>query len=173
MVVFALRFKTVITCSLLLGGVGIYKLAAVVDDRFNRDVSFSTDFGFQPANGRALGRIYLFHGLRASSAYWRQDPYNILTFALRHSGYELIAVDLPYVRRAHFVDSGELYCTAFRSSIQRIITAVDAKHGKALQQLALGVSWGGLHAMIAANHFGMFERFVAVAPVTSIGSVHD
>ena len=124
-------------------GVGLHRIGLFVDDRFNNDMAFDTDYSFQPANGRAVGRIFLFHGLRDNRSYWMKSPFDILTFSLRHIGYELVVLDLPYARRAYFDDGGARYCQLFKAQMQHVVDAVDAQHGPAARQLALGVSWGG------------------------------
>jgi hypothetical protein len=117
-------------------------------------------------------RVFLFPGLRTGQEFWAAQPYAGFVDDLVHAGHQVVLAALPYAHASFYADGGRVYCDSFRRWLAATMQQLEAAHGKAPRQIAAGVSYGGMHAMIAAAVPGI-HGFAAVSPVTDVGALNE
>ena len=122
--------------------------------------------------GKNLGvRVYLIHGLPGYLNYWDAPSRQPLLDALLLNGAQVVVLKLPDAQQAYFGDGGATYCRAFDAWFDNMTQAIEKQYGEA-RQYTVGVSYGGLHAMLAAEH-PQIAGWVAISPVTDISRLAE
>ena len=113
-------------------------------------------------------RIYITHGFGGSKEVYDTDPFIQFFNNLTAACFELISYDLPYGDfKVHFTQSGLIDKNNFKAYIANLKTEIESSRGTVSTNLAGGVSFGGLHAMMTIELTdGLFDGFFALKPVT-------
>lgn len=122
-------------------------------------------------------RVILLHGLNGTPATMLTDPYDKLTYALSRR-YQVIVAHEPYDtlaiqsdgdqslfgsnRRAH----GYGYRLRWLSHFRQLVAWADHRYGPKRLVVA-GISWGGMHAMLAACYDPQVLAFAVSSPVVN------
>ncbi|SFK22021.1 hypothetical protein [Caulobacter sp. UNC279MFTsu5.1] len=122
--------------------------------------------------GRNFGkRVYLFHGLPGLDGYWQSPDRQALVDALQEDGSQIVVVRLPAARQAFYVDGGAAYCQAFRAWFSAFERDISHRYGAA-KEYAVGISYGGYHAMLAAQDPAV-DGWAAISPVTDLSRLDE
>jgi pimeloyl-ACP methyl ester carboxylesterase len=116
-------------------------------------------------------RIYLIHGLPGLTGYWESPERAPLLDALLADGDQIVVIRLPEARSALFVDHGAAYCQAFAAWFSQLDASVTQRYGPA-RQYTVGVSYGGYHAMLAAQN-PHIDGWAAISPVTDLSRLTE
>jgi alpha-beta hydrolase superfamily lysophospholipase len=127
-------------------------------------------------NVRVIGknwgkRIYLIHGLPGLPGYWESAERAPLLDALLADGDQIVLLRLPEPRSALFVDQGAAYCRAFAAWFSQLDAKIGQRYGPA-RQYSIGVSYGGYHAMLAAQD-PHIDGWAAISPVTDLSRLAE
>jgi hypothetical protein len=136
-------------------------------------LQFSDEFDVVGSRENPRGRVYMFHGLRADRSYWFQPDHIALTKRLEADGFQLILLTLPYAHADFFTDDdGKSYCDQFSAWFERMRATTEKSLGFSNNESVVGASWGGWHALVAAQHRGI-QSYVAVNPVVDIARLSE
>jgi len=116
-------------------------------------------------------RIYLIHGPPGLPGYWESPERAPLLDALLADGDQIVILRLPEPRSALFVDEGAAYCRAFAAWFSQLDASVARRYGPA-REYAVGVSYGGYHAMLAAQD-PHIDGWAAISPVTDLSRLAE
>ncbi len=116
-------------------------------------------------------RIYLFHGIWDDHTFWDDAPYS--EFVKMRSDDQLVIVDLPIAQPHFFKDGGLKYCKAFDAWFRKLDAGLDRTSGRRQPKIAVGVSYGGLHAMLAAGRHSFIDAYAAVSPVIKMSALDE
>lgn len=133
--------------------------------------------GYKPTGPKVVytKRIYLMHGLRSTKADFENEPFKSWVDGLKQNNYDIVTFNLPYATEAMFdTDGGAQYKQDFIELMNMVIDAVEAKNGPAAVNIAGGVSWGGLHSLMAVEELdGFFDQYFAYVPVTDLTALFE
>lgn len=136
---------------------------------FKDDSYVITNDSIKPAK-----RLYLIHGLRSSKEMWTKEPYKTFIASLDAKGIQTIAITLPYAQGAMFADGGMKYALEYKLFVASLLERINAKYGVADETLVGGISFGGLHALMAVELMpSAFNAYFAVVPVVGIGALDE
>lgn len=124
-------------------------------------------------DGVPRARVFLFPGLRAGQEFWETAPFAEFVEQLLRDGNQVVIAGLPYAQASFWKDGGEAYCRQFGGWLAETLRQIEQVHGTVSRQIAAGVSYGGMHAMIAAATLPEVEGFAAVSPVTDVGALNE
>lgn len=168
--IFALRHTSTLAPMWGLARRGGYFVAYLVEPR--DPPIFVDDFDvFNPSLNPAK-RIFLFHGLRADRSYWQEPPRDQMIARLMANGFQIFAFDLPYARADFFKDGGTTYCSQFLHWFRETRKKIATSFGAAREEIVIGESWGGLHALIAAAGSDV-QGYAALYPVVDISRLQE
>lgn len=137
-------------------------------------LSFSMAFTFNPATGTPSGRRhYLFHGLNSDASYWSAAPFTALISGLAAQGDESVLFNLPIAATCFYTNGGWQYRDQFNAMVNAVMNAVELVHGPAAKNVVGGVSYGGLHAMLATSINGRFAAWWAHMTVTRVDALTE
>ena len=135
-------------------------------------VAFSTVHTYLAPTGAPSGRRqYLCHGLNANATTWDSGPYLTLANSLRAAGDSLVLLNLPVAQACAFVNGGWQYREQFNAQLNAVMDAVEAAHGTAPKNVIGGISYGGLHAMMAIVLNGRFMAWWVHLPVVRVDAL--
>lgn len=126
-----------------------------------------------PTAGNSGKRLYLWPGLNNDVAQWTSGNAKVLVDSFRAAGDAVVLANLPAPQSCMFVNGGFQYRDKFIASINTIMNAVEAAHGPAGLNIAGGISFGGLHSMMASVISGRFAAWFAHLPVTRIDALQE
>jgi dienelactone hydrolase len=93
---------------------------------------------------------------------------NTLMQDLSNAGFQAVLMPIPLPTVAcYFQKGGWQYREQFFQQLDTVMDAIEATNGQA-KNVAGGISFGGLHAMMAFASVGRFEAWFARVPVTYI-----
>lgn len=128
-----------------------------------------------PFNGHRLILIHgaLYPGANHDNAMMNVPAYKGLVDSLANRGWQVVEFDLPSQPiQNQWADSGKAYRNAFLSKVRQAETWASETYGKADYSVG-GISYGGLHALIAAEYLPEFTHYFAVLPVMKIGVLSE
>lgn len=138
----------------------------------NCPINFPTDVTYLAASAQSDRRVYLFPGLDVNvSADFGEGPLKEMVNRLR-AGADVVLVPLPVPTACIFDHGGERYRQRFTATLRALVIAMDAAHGARLN-IAGGVSYGGLHAMMAAATVDRFSGWFAMLPVVRLDALAE
>lgn len=114
--------------------------------------------------GKGDIRLYLLHGLENDESQWDLSALEAINSMDAQRIYVRLVVDDP----SYFNDGGKLYCQAFFGWM----AATQAKLNRAAQPshtYVAGVSYGGLHAILAAGQLDFVDGYIALMPALELG----
>ncbi|MBX7540896.1 hypothetical protein [Qipengyuania sphaerica] len=138
--------------------VGLINLVSTSYAYLSRDVS-EPQFTVARVEGTGPNRIYLFHGMMTDEDQWSEAGLEPLDEIDMQRVYVRLVVD----DSSYFTDDGARYCDAFRNWMNQTQAKLDAKSPANLT-FAAGVSYGGLHSLLAAAELDFIDGFVALIP---------
>lgn len=121
----------------------------------------------------ARGRVVFIHGLGSTRGTLRKDAYKKTIDGLRAQGYQVLVPSLPYdtgdTQPAHLqqvlpAGQGATYTRTWERRFGDLLKWADQRYGKARTTVG-GVSWGGLHTLIAAAKNPEVSSYFVHAPV--------
>jgi pimeloyl-ACP methyl ester carboxylesterase len=112
-------------------------------------------------------RAFLIHGLGGhANTFNTSDKLRLLKDGMKDKGYQVVMFTLPdHEVYDLFSDGGERYRAAYTKFLRWIIADTASRHGRASVTFG-GVSFGGLHAMMAAAINPNVDRYFCIKPVT-------
>lgn len=113
-------------------------------------------------------RLLLFPGMPAAVTNYDAPPFNTLTDQLTAMGVEITVPALPPPKPCLFSDGGHGYADAFKRRLLQLTQDADHARGRPRVVLAGGISYGGLHAMMAYALADTFAGWFASLPVVSL-----
>lgn len=123
-----------------------------------------------PFSGR---RFYLYSGFGYTAAQWSGPSYSVLMAYFKSAGHQVVLIGIPVPQQCFFSTGGWQYREQFVSQLNAIMNAVEAQHGPAVKNIAGGISFGGLHSMIAQANSGRIQAWWASLPVTRIDQLTE
>jgi hypothetical protein len=96
-----------------------------------------------------------------------------LVNALRSAGDEVALLPLPVPMTCFFPNGGWQYREQFAVALNLMMNAIESAHGPAAKNIVGGVSYGGLHSMMAIVTTGRFLGWFAHVPVTRIDALSE
>jgi hypothetical protein len=134
--------------------------------------SFSTSVAYHAPTGTPSGkRVYLFHGYNSPGMWASGIPLDFVN-GLRADGHEVVLPVLPDGQTCFFTNGGWQYREQFVAALNAIKASVETSHGPATNIVG-GISYGGLHAMMAAASTGHFAGWFAHLPVTRVDALTE
>ena len=133
-------------------------------------------FEFQPAlhiddRRAAKARVFLFPGMPGTSSQWTEQPQRELRELLLQNEIEVISLAVPLASPGNFV-KGQAYRDGFSNYVRQTLGKVDHAHGRKGRTIVGGISYGGLHAMMAAALFPSdFTEWFASFPVVKLSAL--
>ena len=116
-------------------------------------------------------RVYIFPGLDAQVS--DNGATTALAQAVSAAGSEAIVLPVPVPVACFFSSGGWQYRDGFVSAINSMMNAVESSRGAAAKSIAGGISYGGLHSMMAAASNGRFAAWFSHLPVTRIDALAE
>jgi hypothetical protein len=152
----------------ILIGIVILSAWTVLGPTDRCPIDFPTDAIYLPATAPQNGRrVYLFPGLDVNvSADFGSGPLKEMVDRLRGWGADVVLLPLPAPRACMFADGGARYR-------ERFAAAVFAMTDGSRENIVGGVSYGGLHAMMAAATSDRFAGWFALLPVTRLDALAE
>jgi len=132
-----------------------------------RPIAFTTDYEALAPTAQPSGKqLFLFGDLGGDISTWKQGRMRDFVDRLRADGHAVVLMPYPASPvRCYWLDGGEQYREGFRA----MLTTVKAQTGAA-QKLILGISYGGLHALMGAD---LFDGWIAMQPVTRLDALAE
>jgi hypothetical protein len=120
----------------------------------------------------AGSRVFLYPGSSGEESSW-DGPLKVFVDELSASGHEIVFMrTAPLLPCVFADDGGKSYRRAFASATDLVVKEVEASRGKR-RQIVGGVSYGGLHAMMAFALTGRFDAWFASLPVTKLEALDE
>ncbi len=113
-------------------------------------------------------RVVMLHGLRGSHSTFFIDPYVQMYNALIQAGWQIVMFDFPYAEPSFWTDTGFGYEQGFMAKLNQALDQADHELGPVTQTVLLGVSFGGIHALVGASQSNRVTGYVGVVPVVKI-----
>jgi hypothetical protein len=136
-------------------------------------LAFSTSVAYHAPTGTPSGkRIYLFHGYNSPGMWTSSTPLDLVN-GLKADGHEVVLPVLPDGQTCFFANGGWQYREQFIAALNTIKASVETAHGPATKNIVGGISYGGLHAMMAAASTGHFTGWFAHLPVTRVDALTE
>lgn len=124
-----------------------------------------------------IKRVYLFHGLGNSWEQWSTPIYSSFVYALVNQGYDVIMINIDYAKQTQYLytmlkDYSDVLYSDWIARIIRIKTSIEYQYGDANTNVVVGVSFGGLHALLAATTH-KFDKYIALLPVIRMQALDE
>jgi pimeloyl-ACP methyl ester carboxylesterase len=112
------------------------------------------------------GRVFYIHYINASAKAMDEGYFGEIKKAIIAKGYQVVTFDCPSVFEDSFKDKGAVYKQNYLRFMKWMVQDAIDKHGPAKETIVGGVSFGGLHTLVAvANLPELFNRFFTVVSV--------
>ena len=137
--------------------------------------TFSSSVVYHAPTGTPSGkRLYLWPGLNSPVTQW-EEATTLAPFiaGLRAAGHSVVLASLPTAQACFFDNGGWQYRELFNTHLNAIMDATEGTYGSAEENVAGGISFGGLHAMLAASSNGRISAWWALKPVTRIDALTE
>lgn len=89
----------------------------------------------------------------------------ILKHGIIEKGYQVITFDCPQVDKNSFIDKGSSYRSNYIKYLNWLVETTDQESGMAIEKIIGGISFGGLHTLIAMEELNYFDRYFTVIGV--------
>lgn len=128
---------------------------------------------YKPAQTNGV-RLVVIHGMNGvHENLWNNEPYASMMHALQDSGYEITMFDNPQFNPRFFEDKGALYQILFLERMNKALRQGDNCFGHRVTiTVTIGVSFGGLHSMVAAKNIPEITAFAALIPVVRLNNLN-
>lgn len=125
------------------------------------------DIKVYPSIGARKARVFLAHGFGGDRMVYENAPFSGWRLDMQLKGYEVVTYNQPAWDFKYFsTDSGLAWRNAFDQFLVYMVNKVNAEHG-VIPNISGGVSFGGLHAMMAMElHPELFDAWFGAVPVT-------
>jgi len=132
-------------------------------------VAWPNVYKYYPSQGQK-GRIYMTYGFGFSSINaYEADVFKPWLNAMIQSGFSVVVYSQPPQTSDNLRNGGNAWANGFRAYMPKLVEEINKKHGPSRVNISAGVSFGGLHALMAASYFPtIFRAFLALKPVTKI-----
>lgn len=120
------------------------------------------------ANGK---RVFLIHGMWGSHEMFEIGPYKTLKDALLSQGYEVVSFDCPTFTASLFRDNGSYYKSQLISRLNLAIEQANQAFGHTAKNILGGISFGGMHALVAMAEMPQFEAYFALIPLLQVSKL--
>jgi pimeloyl-ACP methyl ester carboxylesterase len=119
-------------------------------------------------------RLIMLHGLHGShTALLAIHGAAQMMTDLADHGWQVVLFELPYTQAAWFLDGGVAYRRAYQAKLEQAMTWADTTLGQVTVTVIGGVSFGGLHALMAPSLHPGVTGYLAVLPVVAVGALTE
>lgn len=136
---------------------------------------FDERYSYLPTGGPREFRTYVIPGMEGSAkSFLSEDAPRAWMAGLTKLGSDVVILNTPIPKACWFADGGYNYRKAFLAELSRVMIDANQRHGHTPKTIIAGVSYGGLHAIVAyASNPKMFVGWEASMPVTRIGALEE